>query len=163
LIGALLVQKSEDALRLAVAAGDHLLESQQPQGSWLSGRDTKGLLGFPMEQLVMQRLSLACMPQRVRSVFARALKRLWLTSAVSFRPIMAIGLTFVIHQRLLMLSPRSWWRGAMAHQVSLLVGPVFGALIFGINSVRRKSGSPFKPRWLNLSQEWIISVAVVSA
>ena len=46
LIGSLLAQKSEDALRLAVAAGDHLLERQQPQGSWLSGRDTKGLLGF---------------------------------------------------------------------------------------------------------------------
>ena len=46
LIGALLAQKSEAALSLAVTAGDHLLERQQPQGSWLSGRDTKGLLGF---------------------------------------------------------------------------------------------------------------------
>ena len=46
LIGSLLVQNTENALSLAVRAGDHLLESQQSQGSWLCGRDTKGLLGF---------------------------------------------------------------------------------------------------------------------
>ena len=46
LIGSLLAQKSEGALRLAMTAGDHLLERQQEQGCWLSGRDTQGLLGF---------------------------------------------------------------------------------------------------------------------
>ena len=46
LIGSLLAQKSEVSLRLAEIAGDHLLVRQQQQGSWLAGRDTKGLLGF---------------------------------------------------------------------------------------------------------------------
>ena len=46
LIGSLLAQNTEDALSLAVRAGDHLLERQQPQGSWLFSRDTQGLLGF---------------------------------------------------------------------------------------------------------------------
>ena len=46
LIGSLLAEKSEVALLLAVTAGDHLLASQQPQGSWLSGHHNQGLLGF---------------------------------------------------------------------------------------------------------------------
>jgi type 2 lantibiotic biosynthesis protein LanM len=77
LIGALLQAKSPQALELAIAAGNHLLDQQDEHGAWGSSAREQGLLGFSHgaagHAAALAQLHNACGDQRFRDAAAAAI------------------------------------------------------------------------------------------